>query len=91
MDLTYVIRKPLLTEKSTVANEQNRYAFEVDMGATKNDIKKAVEKLYKVEVLKVNTSILQSRDRVLRYGKVTGKSRKKAIVRLKDGQTIQLF
>lgn len=91
MDLTYVIRKPLLTEKSTIANEQNRYAFEVDPRASKVEIKNAVEKLYKVKVLKVNTSVHQARDRVLRYGKVEGKTTKKAVVRLEEGQTIQLF
>lgn len=91
MDLTYVIKKPLLTEKSTAGTEQGRYAFEVDSRASKVDIKKAIETLYKVNVVKVNTSVHETRLRPTRFGIIGGKKSKKAIVRLKDGQVIQLF
>lgn len=92
MDLTYVIKRPLLTEKSTVeSSERNRYCFEVDPRATKSDIKKAVESLYKVHVEGVNTLLRRGRTRRLRYGVVTGTLSKKAFVRLKEGQTIELF
>lgn len=91
MDSTYVIKKPLLTEKSTIAsNEQGRYSFQVDLRASKDDIKKAVESLYKVKVVKVNTQVRKARDRMYRYGKVDGKITKLAHVRLAEGQTIEL-
>lgn len=92
IDSTFVIKKPLLTEKNTFASsEQNRYAFEVDMRATKKDIQAAVEKLYKVKVVKVNTQVRKGRDRTLRYGHVAGGLTKHALVRVEDGQKIELF
>ncbi|MCW5766173.1 MAG: 50S ribosomal protein L23 [Phycisphaeraceae bacterium] len=92
MDLTYVIKRPLLTEKSTVeSSERNRFCFEVDPRASKDDVKKAVETLYKVSVEKVNTLITRSRIKRVRTGLTGGKLSKKAFVRLKEGQTIELF
>lgn len=92
MDLTYVIKRPLLTEKSTMeSSERNRYCFEVDRRATKDDIKKAVETLYKVHVEGVNTLLKRGRTRRLRYGVVHGAVTKKAFVRLKEGEQIELF
>lgn len=87
-----VIKRPLLTEKSTIAmNEQERYSFLVDPRATKTEIKAAIEKLYKVEVVKINTCIRKARDRRQRFGMVRGALSKKATVRLKEGQRIELF
>ncbi len=92
MDLTYVIKRPLLTEKSTWgSNEQNRYAFEVDMRATKKDIKAAVESLFKVKVEKINTQVRTGRDRQYKYGMIPAKLRKHAIVRVAEGQKIEMF
>jgi large subunit ribosomal protein L23 len=92
MLVTDVIKRPLLTEKSTFAqNELNKYAFVVDVKATKDDIKKAIETLYKVKVEKVNTNIRRASTRRLRYGTVFGKFTKKAVVSLKEGQRIELF
>ena len=92
MDPIHIIKRPLLTEKSTFAmNEQGRYAFEVDRTATKTDIKRAVESLYKVHVVKVNTQVHRARNRRLRYGWVRGQVTKKATVRLKEGEQIELF
>lgn len=92
MIATNVIRKPVLTEKSTIAmNEMERYCFEVDMKATKKEIKAAVEEIYKVTVEKVNTRIDKGRFRRLKYGVVPPKFVKKAYVRLKEGQRIELF
>ncbi|MBL8758564.1 MAG: 50S ribosomal protein L23 [Phycisphaerae bacterium] len=89
---THVIKRPLLTEKNTFAmNEQGRYSFEVDRTATKPQIKAAVEKLYNVSVVGVNTSVTKAKDRRYRYGLVRGALTKKATVRLKDGQAIELF
>lgn len=92
MDKHYVIKRPLLTEKSTMqSNELARFAFEVDRTATKTDIKDAVESIYKVNVVKVNTMIHKSRQKRNKHGWTGGKLTKKALVLLKDGQTIELF
>lgn len=89
--LADVIRKPVITEKATNAIELNQYTFEVDPRAAKPDIKAAVEKMFDVKVIGVNTMIPPRRTR--RVGKFSGKRSqfKKAIVRLADGQKIQLF
>ena len=56
MNIYSIIKKPVVTEKSTIArDEENKYLFEVDRGATKIDIRNAVEKLFKVTVLNVHT------------------------------------
>jgi large subunit ribosomal protein L23 len=92
MDATYVIKKPLLTEKSTFAmNEEGRYSFLVDRRASKDEIKRAVESLYGVKVVGVTTQVRKGRERRLKYGWVTEKVSKKATVRLAEGQTIELF
>ncbi|HZW07436.1 MAG TPA: 50S ribosomal protein L23 [Phycisphaerales bacterium] len=92
MDKHYVIKRPLLTEKSTAQNSDlGRFAFEVDRTASKNDIKDAVEAIYKVNVVKVNTMVHKSRTKRNRHGFTGGKLTKKALVLLKEGQTIELF
>jgi large subunit ribosomal protein L23 len=91
MEATHVLKKPLLTEKSTIAsNELGRYAFIVDIRATKVDVKAAVESIYKVSVVKVNTQIRKAPDRRIKSGLAAGKLTKYAIVRLREGQTIEL-
>jgi large subunit ribosomal protein L23 len=92
MDATYVIKKPMLTEKSTFAmNEEGRYSFLVDRRASKDEIKRAVESLYGVKVVGVTTQNRKGKERRLKYGWVTEKVTKKATVRLAEGQTIELF
>lgn len=89
---TYILRRPVLSEKSTYAmNEMKQYTFEVDLRASKPEIKKAVEELYKVRVLGVNTSIRKHKARRLKFGVVTPAPIKKAIVRLHADDTIELF
>lgn len=85
-----VLRAPLVTEKSTLAAEKNQYGFRVDLNATKQDIKVAVERLYKVNVEKVNTILLKGK--VKRFKGRIGKRNdtKKAIVRIAEGQKIDL-
>lgn len=92
MNANTVIIKPLLTEKSTDARMQNRYYFEVHKGANKQEIKRALELLYKVNVLKVRTSNVKSKPRRLRT-RTFGKTRtwKKAIVTLVAGETFPFF
>lgn len=89
---THVIKTPLLTEKSTNAvNEANTYTFLVDRRATKDQIKLAVERIYKVRVDDVRTVNRKGKRRRLRYGWVNVGDHKKAMVRLADGDMIELF
>lgn len=92
LDVHNVIKRPMVTEKGTWAmNEQNRYAFEVDPRASKTEIKAAVEKIYNVKVEKVNTQVRKGEFRRLKYGLVQLPTTKTAVVRLKEGSTIELF
>ena len=88
----YILRKPLLTEKSTALMEElNVYAFEVDRRASKDDIKGAVEKSFGVKVLKVTTQVRKGGSRRFKYGSVAENSWKRAMVRIAEGDTIELF
>jgi large subunit ribosomal protein L23 len=86
-----IIRKPLVTEKSTQQKEQNQYVFEVMREANKVEIQKAIEKLFKVTVLQVRTSNVLGK--IKRLGRKQGKRQdwKKAIVTLKEGDRIDFF
>ncbi len=89
--LADVIRRPLITEKATKALELNQYTFEVDHRAAKPDIKAAVEKMFDVRVVGVSTMNPPRRTR--RVCRFSGKRAqvKKAVVRLAEGNSIQLF
>ena len=89
--LADVIRKPVITEKATNALELNQYTFEVDHRSTKPQIKAAIQALFDVKVVGINTMNPPRRTR--RVGKFAGKRSqvKKAIVRLAEGDKIQLF
>ncbi|MFN0131415.1 MAG: 50S ribosomal protein L23 [Phycisphaerales bacterium] len=88
----HVIKRPILTEKSTYAmNERKQYSFLVDRTATKDEIKKAIESLYKVRVVGINTQMRKGKHRRLKYGMVTESTTKKATVRLHVDDTIELF
>ena len=94
MDLSQVLLKPVITEKSLAQAAQGRYTFFVHPQASKGQIKQAVQQFFKVDVVKVRTINLQGkRRRVGRYRTLTKKlpDRKKAIVQLKPGQKIPLF
>jgi len=92
VDHTYVIRKPLLSEKGTFAmNEQGRYTFLVDPRATKDEIKSAIEAIYKVNVVGINTQIRKGKTRRFRAGEFAMSDTKKATVRLREGEKIELF
>ncbi|HSB06905.1 MAG TPA: 50S ribosomal protein L23 [Thermodesulfobacteriota bacterium] len=87
-----IIRKPLVTEKSTQQKETgNHYAFEVDRNANKIEIQFAIERLFKVRVIQVRTSNVLGK--VKRLGRRSGKRPdwKKAIVTLKEGDRIDFF
>jgi large subunit ribosomal protein L23 len=92
MEHTDVIKRPLLTEKTTFAmNERKQYAFLVDPRASKPEIKAAVEGLYKVRVAGVRTQLRKGGGRRLKYGFVTEPLRKTALVSLHPEDTIELF
>lgn len=91
---TYIIKKPIITEKSlALAAKENTYLFEVSKNAEKNQLKKIIEELFKVKVISVNTVMGH------RGNKKTGRKRlsvvtertKKALIKLKEGDRIELF
>lgn len=87
-----IIKSPLVSEKSTnLRAEQNKYVFEVDRKANKVQIKRAVEELFKVQVEEVTTMMMHGRPKKL--GRFEGRRAnwKKALVKLKKGETIELF
>jgi large subunit ribosomal protein L23 len=86
-----VLRKPVVTEKSTLLQEAGKYVFEVAPGATKHEIKRAVEEVFDVTVLKVNTMNLRGKSKRFGPRVVLQPSRKKAIVKLAPGDTITIF
>lgn len=90
-DLADLILKPIITEKGTIQMELNKYVFDVLPKATKPDIKAAIESLFDVTVVKVNTLTLPRKKR--RVGRFMGYKAqyKRAIVTLKDGDSIALF
>lgn len=92
MDPYQVLRRPIITEKSSLQSEYlNRYTFEVDVRANKLQIKDAVQQAFNVEVVSVN--VIRVRGKRRRWGKLVGRTKdwKKAIVTLRPGQTIQFF
>ena len=84
------IVSPIVTEKSTNQSEQNKVVFKVNKNFNKKLIKKNVEKLFKVEVIKVNIVNKKTKNKVTRGRKVKVPGYKKAIVTLKKGQNIDL-
>ncbi len=91
MDARDIIIRPVVTEKSTQAMENNQYTFVVHPKANKTEIKRAVEEIFNVTVLRVNT--LRVRGKKRRMGRFVGQRPdwKKAIVTLKDGDRIEVF
>jgi len=87
-----VIERPLLTEKSMDQSHHGKYTFRVLQDANKIEIAEAIEKMYKVKVMKVNTLTVRGKPRrVGRFPQGRTSDWKKAIVTLAPGQTIQLF
>jgi large subunit ribosomal protein L23 len=85
-----VIRMPVITEKSTMASENNQVTFKVAMDATKPDIKEAVERLFMVKVKAVNTLVRKGKIKRFRGVKGQQSDFKKAIVTLEDGHSIDI-
>ncbi len=91
MHLYEVLRRPIITEKSTFLQEQGKYVFEVAKGANKNQIKQAVEKAFEVKVTGVNIIAVPSKTRRVGRRQVQTSPRKKAIITLEAGQKIGFF
>ncbi|MCL6516870.1 50S ribosomal protein L23 [Alicyclobacillus sp.] len=92
MDPRDLIKRPIITERTTELMEQNKYVFEVDRRANKTEIRQAVEKLFGVKVEQVNTMRVAGKQK--RVGRFVGRTpeRKKAIVKLTaDSKPIELF
>ena len=83
-----IIQKPILTEKSTNLNQFNQYTFKVNLKSNSLEIKCAIEKIFKVKVSKINTSIVRGKPKTFKGTFGYKKNYKKAIVTLKEGQTI---
>jgi|TARA_A100001011_G_scaffold364700_1_gene415704 large subunit ribosomal protein L23 len=81
---------PLVTEKSTNLSEQNKIVFKVPREANKINLKKNIEKIFKVNVIKINIINKQNRRKIVRGKKVKVQGFKKAIITLKKGQSIDL-
>ena len=84
------IISPNVTEKSTSLSEFNKIVFKVHKGASKDLIKKNIEKIFKVKVIKVNTINLKGKSKIVKNRKTYKSGYKKAIVTLKKGQSIDL-
>ena len=83
-----IVHKPLLTEKSTNLNQFNQYTFVVDRKSNSFEIQQAIEKIFKVKVTKINTSILRGKAKSFKGSVGFRNDTKKAIVTLKEGNTI---
>lgn len=84
------ILSPVITEKATVLSDHNKVVFRVDINSTKEDIATAVEELFKVKVVKVNTLIQKGKTKRFRGRKGRRSDIKKAIVTLEEGQSIDI-
>ena len=93
MEITEILRKGIVTEQTVRLQEQNKYTFEVALHANKIDVRRAVEQLFHVRVVKVNTMRMPGKTRLMRRRgaaprPVEAREWKKAIVTLAEGQTI---
>ena len=89
-NLLDTIVSPVITEKATTLSEFNKMVFKVHKGASKNSIKKSIEKIFKVNVIKINTINLRGKTKLVKGKKSSRPGYKKAIVTLKKGQSIDL-
>ena len=84
------IISPVITEKSTNLSEQNKIVFKINRNANKKNVKKSIEKIFKVNVIKVNIINKKTKTKLTRGRKVKVTGYKKAIITLKKGQNIDL-
>jgi len=89
-NLLDTIVSPVITEKATILSEFNKMVFRVHKSASKNSIKRSIEKIFKVNVIKINTINLKGKTKLVKGKKSSRPGYKKAIVTLKKGQSIDL-
>ena len=91
MEARDIIIRPVVTEKSIGLMENNKYVFKVALSANKIEIKKAIEEIFKVKVVDVNTVRVKGKEK--RMGRSVGRTSdyKKAIVQLAEGDSIEIF
>ena len=89
-NLLDTIVSPAVTEKATSLSEFNKMIFKVHKGASKKSIKRSIEKIFKVNVIKINTINLKGKTKLVKGKKTSRPGYKKAIVTLKKGQSIDL-
>ena len=85
-----IIKSPSITEKSTTLSDFNKVVFKVAKNANKKFIKKSIEKIFKVNVIKINTINIRRKSKLVRNKKAFKPGYKKAIITLKKGQSIDL-
>ncbi len=86
-----LIKRPVITEKSTELGEKNKYTFEVDINANKADIRDAIENIFLVKVKSVNTSVVKGKKKRFKGIKGSQSNWKKAVVSLETGHSIELM
>ena len=83
-----IIKNPVVTEKTTKIAENNQFVFKVDVSSSKESIKMAVEKIFKVKVKNINTIKIKGKTKIFKGTKGRRADYKKAIVSLKEGETL---
>ena len=83
-----IIKNPVVTEKTTKIAENNQFVFKVDVSSSKESIKMAIEKIFKVKVKNINTIKIKGKTKVFKGTKGKRADYKKAIVSLKEGETL---
>lgn len=91
MNVNDILIKPVVTEKTTVLQQENKYVFKINAKATKNSVKEAMKKLYKVEPIAVNIMIVPRKKKGIRFRNGITPGWKKAIVTLKSSDKLDLF
>lgn len=91
MHLYEVLRRPIISEKSTMLQQQDKYTFEVAVKASKQQVRQAVEKALKVRVVAVNVVTVPGKTRRIGRRQVRTSSWRKAVVTLRPGQKIEFF
>ena len=86
-----IIKRPIITEKSASLFEMKKYTFEVAKDANKVEIRQAIEAIFNVKVVKVNTLNVKSKPKRVRYQEGRTRTWKKAMVTLAEGETIEIF
>ncbi|NMB91431.1 50S ribosomal protein L23 [candidate division WWE3 bacterium] len=93
MRLSNLVLKPIITEKSYTLASEGRYVFKVNMSATKRSVAKEIKRLYGVDVIEVSTAVMPGKSKRIARSRLMSKPLKwkKATVKLKEGQSIDLF